>query len=1602
MDQLDPKKFFENVFEAVQDDQKKKRRKTILWSILVGIIIYIISFPCFLHPFWNFTHFFSGPGVCTHFTLEGLSDSDDFDTFLKGRMMALLGGNGNLPLNTLLNAAGVTLGNGTISNTQTISSPTASYTTYNTATQQLLAGSGISVITNNGGTIINAVLGDNVNLTNEVTGMLPAGSISNTDDVTAGSTKVTLGGTPQGAVLKPFSIDVNEAALNLANLGGVINLTNQVTGVLPVTNGGTGLSTAGPNGTIFTVVAGVPTWAPASTVVVPNDVTVGSTKVTLGGTPTGAALQPFSIDVNEANLSLQNIGGSLLLTQITPGTDGQVLTTVGGVSTWSTPAATTVSNTSTGNDLTTTVNGVTGTAVPIINTNLLSLDANNQLVSTVNGIASTALPIFTAATVDNGLSIGADNMIELGGKLHQGTNIDQAGYDLTMTGGLVGIGTAAPAYTLDVLGDLNQTTVLANGNISSVHSGSNVMGMGLQGESLMNMNTATGDLGFTFIGQASTALEATIGITNFTTGNNAQYHSLIDGGGNYTSSMQTQNGSNYSTITLSPSEIGLSVGTGTDSGYADLTPGWFDVVLVEVRFNEYPNSRDDSTVTTPINFLYTGVDGRVLSAPLSSLGSSLLKYYAESTVSPNVAPLATGANSVAIGDGAQALADNSYVFGKNSTVSGIDSYAIGVSNILNPIQNAYAFGYQNTVRKDYSYAIGNDNVTDGNYSMLVGAGNTTSADNNYVFGYTNSIDGGQNNFSVGYNNVTSGVIGTLLFGQGLTATGDNIVEVGPTNASKITVDSIGRLTLRGPLNVTASDGNAGDMLVSQGPGVAPVWTSTGATNGKFWALNGNAGTNPAVNFIGTTDSQAIFGVKTNNFWRSLNYGPAFIVGSGTALTEVLTALPAINNGISTLNQFYNVYVHSNTTQSAGYRVIRRGGTMTAPTLPPANAILGFVNYQAYTGAIDTNVQTATARIVGTPTATSIPTSYALATTPVGSTTPLDRFFISPAGNVGIGNIIPGNKLEITHGTAGNSGLRFTNLNSASAVSASNGKLLTVNATGDVILATDGSGCVPLAGAATNECLGTSALQLVTTGTANVAVGDNALQALTAGSNNVAVGYQALTANDTGNNNTASGYQALTSNLGGGSNSAFGYRALRLNNTGNFNAAVGMNALGANTGGSTNTAMGYLALAANTTGSNNVGIGWNALATSVTGNSNVGLGMYAGYNVASGSNNTMIGMGAGYVDAAGVITPTTGSNNIIIGTNNNMLPISAGSNQLNIGNLIFGTGISTAGTISTGNVGIGVTAPTAQLHTTGTVRFQAFGAGTLQTDANGNLSVSSDERLKNIEGGFNRGLSALQNIKPIAYHWKTSTGYDTDNLYYGFSAQNIEANIPEAVGEDNRGYLTISDRPILATVVNATKELATNADVTNETITTINTGLEAQSGSLTTLEQTLADNTAAIESLTENVTSLEDRVATLENAGAVTTSSAPADGIFTIAVNFMEDAVFEKVVTFKDMILVEGPAVFSDLVQFNDTVVFNKDAAGHATIASGDSSVEVTFEKPYPNAPVVTVTPNEKVDALYYVTNVTETGFTIEMDPSAAENVKFSWNAVATESAAPAL
>lgn len=109
---------------------------------------------------------------------------------------------------------------------------------------------------------------------------------------------------------------------------------------------------------------------------------------------------------------------------------------------------------------------------------------------------------------------------------------------------------------------------------------------------------------------------------------------------------------------------------------------------------------------------------------------------------------------------------------------------------------------------------------------------------------------------------------------------------------------------------------------------------------------------------------------------------------------------------------------------------------------------------------------------------------------------------------------------------------------------------------------------------------------------------------------------------------------------------------------------------------------------------------------------------------------------------------------------------------------------------------------------GNVQFNNYVAGTLTTDGSGNITASSDERLKDIQGSFDRGLSEILSLSPILYKWNATSTYDQIQTYAGFTAQNVQAAIPEAVDTDSRGYLTLSDRPIIAATVNAIQEIAT--------------------------------------------------------------------------------------------------------------------------------------------------------------------------------------------------
>jgi hypothetical protein len=110
-------------------------------------------------------------------------------------------------------------------------------------------------------------------------------------------------------------------------------------------------------------------------------------------------------------------------------------------------------------------------------------------------------------------------------------------------------------------------------------------------------------------------------------------------------------------------------------------------------------------------------------------------------------------------------------------------------------------------------------------------------------------------------------------------------------------------------------------------------------------------------------------------------------------------------------------------------------------------------------------------------------------------------------------------------------------------------------------------------------------------------------------------------------------------------------------------------------------------------------------------------------------------------------------------------------------------------------------------TSGAIRYNNYGAGTLTTDASGNITATSDETWKEQFKPFTRGLKDLKPLKPVKYHWTKESGLDTENEYTYFKAQDVQKAIPEAVFPSKEGQpLGVQDRPIIATMINAINEL----------------------------------------------------------------------------------------------------------------------------------------------------------------------------------------------------
>ncbi|NNV53983.1 tail fiber domain-containing protein [Limnovirga soli] len=270
-----------------------------------------------------------------------------------------------------------------------------------------------------------------------------------------------------------------------------------------------------------------------------------------------------------------------------------------------------------------------------------------------------------------------------------------------------------------------------------------------------------------------------------------------------------------------------------------------------------------------------------------------------------------------------------------------------------------------------------------------------------------------------------------------------------------------------------------------------------------WSLNGNAGTNPSTNFIGTTDNQPLV-FKINNIKAGYLSAASFNTSWGyEALLNVSeTASFSSAFGVSALKNNASISNTAMGSNALENNTIGYGNTATG-SYALNNNISGVWNTANGAGALSQN--------------------------------------ISGSANTAIGEeALDFNTIGQSNTAVGRQSL-YTNTNGSANV-AIGVSALNANTSGDANIAVGNAALLHNTTGIENVVTGYEAMWISTTGSQNTATGAYAMYDITSGSNNTALGKSAGRTNTTGFNNTYIGAQSGTTGTNFSNSTALGYFA----------------------------------------------------------------------------------------------------------------------------------------------------------------------------------------------------------------------------------------------------------------------------------------------------------------------------------------------------------------------------------------------------------------------------------------------------------------------------
>jgi hypothetical protein len=314
-----------------------------------------------------------------------------------------------------------------------------------------------------------------------------------------------------------------------------------------------------------------------------------------------------------------------------------------------------------------------------------------------------------------------------------------------------------------------------------------------------------------------------------------------------------------------------------------------------------------------------------------------------------------------------------------------------------------------------------------------------------------------------------------------------------------------------------------------------------------------------------------------------------------------------------------------------------------------------------------------------------------------------------------------------------------------------------------------------AAATQNVSIGYNTGAQLTTGSYNVMLGINTAIQMTTGAYNTAIGNQSMYYISTGQESTALGFQALQGKPSVSTatkNTSIGAYSMLYASTAQQNTAVGISALqGSNGGfsGTQNVSIGQLSMGNAVSASRNVAVGLNAMNQEDVGADNVAIGCQSaalGYN----NRSTFLGASSG--------TSLAGVNDAIA------------------------IGYNTKATAN-GEIRIGTTSQTSLV----IPRFTA--SGTLQTDASGNITSTSDIAIKEEVRKIYDPLSILPFLDGVTYRYTKDSKLDRTQRYAGCIANQWQCYFPDEVkAEKSSGLLSLNYNLPIAFLLETCKSLYT--------------------------------------------------------------------------------------------------------------------------------------------------------------------------------------------------